>query len=154
MMITPICSKIFSIFDGSNKSYIYIWVSKKHKFIYVGETNERRGTFGRARSHIGTMGTLRKQVEEKLGESLEVVDDLHLLSFQLPQESKYTGLESSYRESIEYLVQIKLIEKRVHCEPPFRIISNVRPFARTTDASIQRLSENIVVGFMNTYVTI
>lgn len=150
-MKIPICSKISTIYDGSDKSYIYLWVSKGHRFLYVGETNERRGTFGRARSHIGSLGTLRKQVEVKLGERLETVDDLNLLSFILPQEPKFTGIESTYRESVEYLVQVKLIERRVQCNPPFKIISTVRPFSRTTEASIQKIAEEIVEGFLSVY---
>jgi hypothetical protein len=153
-MIEPVCSYISNIFDGKNKSYIYIWVSKKLKCVYIGETNEKRGTFGRARSHIGSKGTLRLRVEERLGERLETGDDFTLLTFQLPKEDKYTGIESSYRESVEYLVQKMLIESRGSYTPTFKLISNVRTFNRTQEASVNRIAEDIVDGFSKVYKSI
>lgn len=153
-MINPICSYFSNIFDGNNKSYIYIWVSKKLKCVYVGETNERRGSFGRARSHIGSKGTLRERFEERLGEKLEAGDDLTLLTFQLPQDVKYTGIESTYRECVEYLVQTQLLQIRRNYNPSFQIISNVRTFSRTNDASVKKIADDIVEGFSKVYSNI
>ncbi len=108
----PIWSLISTCFNGSDIAYIYLWISKKYKVIYVGQTNGKRGSFGRAFSHIQDGGTLRLQFEEKVGIKLEEADDLVLVSYPLPQQQEYMSIESSYREAIEYLVQIKLRDIR------------------------------------------
>lgn len=71
--VQPIWSFISSAFDGKN-AFIYLWISKKWKVIYVGQTNDRKGSFGRAFSHIQNNGTLRMRFEEEVGIKLEAAD--------------------------------------------------------------------------------
>lgn len=147
-MIIPTCSNISNIFDGSKKAYIYIWVSEKQKCMYIGETNDRRGTLGRAIGHLGSKGTLRQRVEERLGVRLESIDDFVLYTFPLPREDRYLGLESSYRQSIEYHVQIRLLEERGKRIPKYKIISNVKASHRNNELITKEIAECIFNGFI------
>jgi hypothetical protein len=148
----PIQSVISSSFDGS-QAFLYLWISKKWKVVYVGQTNDKRGSFGRAFSHVSTNGTLRLRFEEEVGVKLEFADDLVLLSFPLPQDPVYTSEESSYREAIEYLVQIGLRNIRGSVKPKFLLISNVRFMERASNLSIQGYANEIIRGFLETYPT-
>lgn len=147
----PIWTHISSMFDGFNIAYVYIWFSKKYRVIYVGQTNSIRGTLGRARNHIGKFGTLRYRFEDEIGERLEAADDLVLASYALPQEPEYIGLETSYREAIEYLVQSDLLMARGTFIPSFKLISKVRYTDRASDAFIKRYAFEIVADFTARY---
>ncbi len=149
--IYSIWSYISSSFDGKHIAYIYIWFSKKWEFAYVGQTNNQYGSLGRAWQHIQTGGTLRLRFEENLGVRLEEANDLTLVSFQLPSKKEFTGIESSYREAVEYLVQIKLIEKRATLQPIFRLLSRVRANNRVSNSSIEKIANTIVSDFVVNY---
>jgi hypothetical protein len=146
----PIWSTISSAFDGTN-AFIYLWISKKWRVIYVGQTNDRRGSFGRAFSHIGDDGTFRRRFEEETGARLELADDLILVSYPLPREPEYTGVESSYREAVEYLVQIGLRDIRGVVYPKFSLISNVRTVGRSSSLFIGKYADAIVRDFLEAY---
>jgi hypothetical protein len=150
----PIWSLISSSFDGLGKAYIYLWISKKWRVIYVGQTNEKQGSFGRAYSHIQAQGTFRKRFEEELGIRIEEADDLILVSYPLPQQPEYIGVESSYREAVEYLVQIKLRDIRGSVEPKFKLISKVRYTDRASNLMTEELANEIVKDFKENYSSI
>ena len=140
------------IFDGGSTAFVYTWVSKQWKMVYVGQTNDSRGTLGRARAHVGSAGTLRKRFEEEVGINLESAADLVLFSFPLPQRPEYTSEESSYREAIEYLVQVGLYELRLKLEPPPKIISVIRCIpARVSEVPIRRRAKQILEIFHTQY---
>lgn len=142
---------ISSIFDGLGKAYIYLWVSKINKVIYVGMTNSRSGTLGRAGAHVQTKGTLRKRFLENNGLNIEKVKDFKLLTFRLPEKSEYTSVERSYREAVEYLVQKKLISIRGTLAPTFDVISWVRDSPRTNNFEVKLVAERIVDEFILAY---
>ncbi len=146
----PIWSLVSSAFDGTN-AFIYLWISKKCRVIYVGQTNDKRGSFGRAFGHIRDNGTLRTRFEEEVGIKLEAADDLILVSYPLPKEPKFTGEESSYREAIEYLVQINLRDIRGDVQPKFCLISNVRTMERASNISIKKYADEIINDFLINY---
>ncbi|MBD3883281.1 hypothetical protein IFO70_16055 [Phormidium tenue FACHB-886] len=148
--VQPIWSFISSAFDGTS-AFVYLWISKKWRVIYVGQTNDRKGSFGRAFSHIQDNGTLRTRFEEQVGTKLEAADDLILVSYPLPKEPEYTSEESSYREAIEYLVQIGLRDVRGEVKPKFNLISNVRTVERTSNPSLKRYADKIVKNFLEVY---
>lgn len=137
-------------FDSAN-AYIYIWLSKKWKVIYVGQTNNCKGTIGRAIEHIGVDGTLRKRFKEKIGLNLEVSKDLYLLSFPLPQEKRYISLESSYRLAVEYNVQIGLRECRSSLNPVYDVISKVTYTDVASKHNVKELAEDIIQKFIKVY---
>jgi hypothetical protein len=121
------------------------------RFAYVGQTNGRLGTFGRAFEHLQVKGTLRINCINKLGEDIEEAGDLTLCSFSLPQETLFLNIESSFREAVEYLVQIGLYEKRERLVPVFRLISNVRTNERVIDYRVNLIAKNILEKFVSMY---
>jgi hypothetical protein len=137
-------------FNGS-LAYIYIWFSKKQKMVYVGQTNNRKGTIGRAIEHVSESGTLRKQFEEKYGQKLEDVDDLYLLSFPLPSKYEFICIESAYRLAVEYNVQIALRELRNSVNPIFNIISRVTYTDIASEKVTKDLATKIATDFLATY---
>ena len=146
----PIWSLVSSAFDGTT-AFIYLWISKRWRVIYVGQTNDRRGSFGRAFSHLRDNGTFRMRFEEEVGIRLEAADDLILVSYPLPKEPEYTSEESSYREAIEYLVQIGLRDVRGEVQPKFSLISNVRTVGRSSNSFLKKYADEIVKNFLEIY---
>ena len=145
-----VSTQIKGILNGAF-AYIYIWYSKQGRCIYVGQTNEKHGVLGRARSHIGSTGTLRLRVHEKKGASIEEYDDWNLLSYRLPAQKNYTSIESSHRLAVEYLIQVKLLEIRGDLNPPLQIISNVTYSDYCSQPRIIRLAEEIIEEFKSSY---
>jgi hypothetical protein len=86
-----------------------------------------------------------------LGEDIEEAGDLTLCSFSLPQETLFLNIESSFREAVEYLVQIGLYEKRERLVPVFRLISNVRTNERVIDYRVNLIAKNILEKFVSMY---
>lgn len=143
-------TQIKGIINGAF-AYIYIWYSKKAQCVYVGQTNERHGVLGRARSHIGSSGTLRTRVEEKIGSMIEEYDDWVLLSYKLPAKKNYISSESSYRLAVEYLVQTKIIEIRGDIEPPIKLVSNVTYSDYCNQPRVINLANEIIEEFISSY---
>lgn len=140
---THISNQIFR----NDRAYIYIWFSKIHKIIYVGMTNNRIGTLGRAAQHLDKKGTFRTRFEQNLGYSINRADDLILFSFILPPQREFTTVESSYREAIEYLVQKKLTVLKGKLKYTYDIVSWVRSNDRISNRLVRQTSEDIVNGF-------
>lgn len=131
-------------------AYVYIWVIKSCRVVYIGQTNCRYGVLGRAGQHVLPQGTLRQRLEE-WGYDLDDVDDPILLSFPLPREPQFVGIDSAYREAVEYHVQVKLQKERVKCAPPFCIISRVTCTYPTEYASLEMIADEIVSQFIEAY---
>ena len=146
----PISSLVSTCFDGS-KAYVYLWLSKRHRVLYVGQTYGGQGTLGRAAQHVCRDGSLRLRFEAEVGLPLERADDLVLISFTLPQDQKYLSSASTYRESVEYLVQAELWDARAECSPPFTIISKIRTSPRASEPAVRRIAEGIVADFVRLY---
>lgn len=146
----PISSFISTCFDGS-RAYVYLWLSKRHRVLYVGQTYGGQGTLGRAAQHVCPDGSLRRRFETEVGLPLEQANDLVLLSFTLPQDQKYLSSASAYRESVEYLVQAELWDARAVCSPSFTIISKIRTSHRASEPSVQRIARDIVAEFVMIY---
>ena len=150
----PIWTFISNCFDGAGTAYVYLWISKKWRVVYVGQTNNAIGTIGRAYGHLGSGGTLRYLFEDVVGVRLEEADDLFLVSYALPQEAEYIGEESSYREAIEYLVLYKLTFIRGQLEPTFKLISGNRYSSRASIPRVERYAEAIVNDFQANYTAL
>lgn len=132
-----------------NIAYVYIWFSIEQSLIYIGETNDRRGVLGRAYQHVNSKGTLRERVFYH-GYDLDVVSDFILLSYELPEHRDYTGIESAFRDAVEYLVQKKLKQSQATdafvC--PLCFLSRVKPTYPVSYAEPIQLAENIVSDFL------
>lgn len=142
---------IGNCFDGHNKAYIYIWLSKQEQILYVGMTNSFAGTIGRAGGHFDYKGTLRKRFLERKGFYINPVTDLVLITFDLPRSKIFTTSEKSYREAVEYLVQKKLQLIRNNFNPTFEIISWVRANPRTSSRYLDLIADSIVIDFVQEY---
>lgn len=147
-------TNVSTIFIGLNLAYVYIWVSKKHKVIYVGMTNGRVGTLGRAAQHLDKRGTLRANFLNTLGYSIDSTDDLKLLSFKLPSRKEFISVERSYREAVEFLVQKELLKVRGVLNPTYDVISWVRTSPRIRNGIVKRTAVDIATNFLAIYPTI
>jgi hypothetical protein len=147
-------SFVSTAFNGNNQAYIYIWVSKSERMIYVGQTNDRYGTFGRGFAHIRNDGTLRLRCAERVGLNLEQIEDLFLFSYCLPTTSEFISNESSYRLGVEYLVQSKLYEARKNLNPMYQIISNICTTDRVNNSKVKELANEITNDFITNYLKI
>jgi len=148
-------TNVYNVHNGIDTAYIYIWISKKHAIIYIGMTNNSSGPIGRANGHFSSRGTFRKRFLEQKGIGVERVQDMILLSFPLPKKRLYTSEESSYRESVEYLVQKELQLLRGQLTPSYDIVSWHDRFPRrTSNAEVRRVAYDIVQKFQHNYNTL
>ncbi|TDG36073.1 hypothetical protein EZJ43_10340 [Pedobacter changchengzhani] len=147
-----IISNIYNIHNGIDTAYIYIWISKAFKIIYIGMTNNSVGPIGRAEGHFNSKGTFRKRFLEETGLGIELASDMVLLSFPLPKKREYTGVESSYRESVEYLVMKELQLQRGILNPNYDVVSwHDRYPRRTSNTEVLSLAKNIANSFVLNY---
>ncbi len=145
-------TNVYNIHNGIDTAYIYIWVSKLCGVVYIGMTNNSSGPIGRAQGHFNSRGTFRKRFLEEKGMGIERIQDMILLSFPLPKTRLYTSEESSYRESVEYLVQKELQLSRGKLSPSYDIVSwHDRYPRRTSNSQVKRIALNIVQDFVNNY---
>ncbi|HAA13153.1 MAG TPA: hypothetical protein DCE41_16270 [Cytophagales bacterium] len=141
----PIETPFSTIFIGFEQAYIYVWVSLEYKFMYVGMTNSRVGTLGRANQHLDMRGTLRERFLMEFGLDIDTVSDLRLYSFPLPKSYLFFSVESTYREAVEYLVQKQLLEMISQLSVKYSIISRVRSNERTRNSRIRNLANEIII---------
>ncbi|WP_157887163.1 hypothetical protein [Hymenobacter sp. PAMC 26628] len=150
-MSNVVRTEVADIFNGRDRAYIYIWLSKLAGAVYVGQTAGPNGTLGRGYAHFRSRGQLRRQMDKKLGVEPEDFNDFLITSYLLPVKEEFIGPESSYREAVEYLVQRTLQLRRGQVRPGFRIISWVRDNDRTRDLSVQLLAQQITEDFLLHY---
>ena len=75
-----------------------------------------------------------------------------LLSFPLPKKQLYISEESSYRESVEYLVQKELQLLRGSLNPSYDIVSWHERFPRrTSNTEVKKIAFEIVNKFKDIY---
>ena len=145
-------TNVYNVHNGIDTAYIYIWLSKSHAIVYIGMTNNSSGPIGRANGHFNANGTFRKRFLQQSGIGIEKIQDMILLSFPLPKKRLYTSEESSYRESIEYLVQKELQLLRGKLTPSYDIVSGHDRFPRrTSNSEVKRIASDIVQKFENNY---
>lgn len=147
-----IVTNVRSAHNGIGLAYIYIWVSKSTSVLYVGMTNNEAGPIGRANGHFIRNGSFRKRFDQYRGYGIENISDLILISFPLPKELKYISVESSYRESVEYLVQKELQVMRGSLSPSFDVVSWHDRFPkRTGNSEVISIANGIVDSFKSIY---
>lgn len=131
------------IYKGHSYAFIYMIISKKFKTAYIGQTNEKGGVLGRINSHLKENGTFRTHFEDKIGFSIDEIEDLSILSYNLGSEKIYTSLESSFREGVEYLVKKHLCEQFSKNDIFIRILGYTRSNSTTSLNEINNLSNDI-----------
>lgn len=119
--------------------------------VYVGETNNINGVIGRANQHITReTGTLYNRFYDE-GYDIAELDDLLLLSFPLPREKKFRSEETSYRISIEYLVQKFLLDLRAKSQCPYKLISQVIAGPYVEQKRLINIADGISKDFFEVY---
>lgn len=145
-------TNVYNTHNGMGVAYIYIWVSKLYSILYIGMTNNSAGPIGRASGHFSAKGTFRKRFIEEKGVGIEKVEDLILLSFPLPKKQEFISEESSYRESVEYLVQKELQLLRGKLNPSYDVVSwHDRYPRRTTNTEVNQVAKIIISDFKDIY---
>ena len=73
-------TNVYNAHNGIDTAYVYIWISKSYKVIYIGMTNNSSGPIGRAQGHFNSKGTFRKRFLQERGLGIEKALDMILLS--------------------------------------------------------------------------
>ena len=131
-------------------AYIYIWVSKQWRIDYIGQTHANAGVIARAAQHARPNGTLRLKLEE-MGIEWKDVTDGTFFSYELPAESEFLSLETSYRLAVEYLVQVGLYRVQDKLNPSLRIVSKVTATPYVKMQYLIKLAEKIICHFIEEY---
>lgn len=139
-------------FVGSGHGYIYILYSKTHHSLYVGQTNDQCGIVGRLHAHVNYNGTFRMRLLERGGINLDDVDDLHVFSYCLPRDPRYIGIDRTYREGVEYLVQKLLHTVRGRINPFMHIVSHVEYNDSAQLTFVRSIAQEIFDAFLNTFM--
>lgn len=134
-------------------AYIYIWLSRSESVAYIGQTNDSKGVIGRAAQHVSAGGSLRLRLLEH-GYDLDSIDDFLLLSYPLPAHWRFTGVESSGREAVEYFVQVGIRENQSCFNDYIKIVSTVRPTDYFDMSGARELAKEIVDDFKLVYASI
>lgn len=136
---------------GSGRAYIYILCSKLNHVVYVGQTNDPGGVLARLASHIGSGGTFRKRLHGFDEIAVEDIDDLELFAFALPERAEFISRDETYREGVEYNVQVTLQRLRGDWKPYFTIVSNVTSPVTTDFPEVVDLSRQIIARLEQLY---
>lgn len=137
-------------YKGEIEAYIYIWFSKENGLVYVGQTNNKNGVIGRASQHVQKGGTLYERCYD-CGYELNEINDFILLSFPLPREKNFLSEETSFRNSVEFLVQHNLLVLNSKVKRKYKLISYVEPGQYTNHYRIKQLANDISEKFIKIY---
>lgn len=135
----------------SGHGYIYVLYSKTHHSLYVGQTNDKCGVVGRLNSHVNNKGTFRRRLLEREGINLDKVDDLQVFSYTLPLDARFVGIDRTFREGVEYLVQKSLHEVCGSINPFMRIVSHVEYNDSAQLTFVRYTAQEIFEAFLNTF---
>jgi len=130
-------------YAGLGRAYIYILCSKQQNVLYIGQTNDTGGVCARLAGHLTENGTFRVRLRERLGLSIEDINDLEVFAFALPSVSEFTSRDEVYREGVEYLTQSLLHRVSGRWRPYFRIISNIVAPRTTEYPEVVALADDI-----------
>jgi len=83
---------------------------------------------------------------------LAEINDFILLSYPLPREKKFISDDSSYRISVEFLVQKYIIAEKYKFPGPLKLVANVVPGQFVFYPRIQKIAHSIVDDFYAIYM--
>lgn len=119
---------------------------------YVGQTTGDSGVLGRWSHHLGASGSsFWRRVEERGECNPEEVTDLEVFAAELGPEAQWNGIESSHREAVEYLLQVKLHAISGDLDPFLRVISFVRANTTCQLSFVQERAAGIFDEFVTWY---
>jgi hypothetical protein len=136
------------------RAYIYCGYSREVGFAYVGMTLDRRGVLGRWADHLSrdtTGSSFRRRLHEWDETAWQRVRDLTVFWAEMGDQAEFLTVETSHRESVEYLVQTKLRLIVGRGDPPLRIISFVRSNRTINLPSVQKAASGVLDAFYSHY---
>lgn len=146
----PVHFVVGGCFVGLRRGYIYMLYTKTERRVYIGQTNDRNGVIGRLAGHVSPGGTFRTRLSDE-GVLLDHIADLHVFAFCLPNEPRFTGIDRSYREGVEHLVQKRLHTLRADLNPPMQIVSYVEYNPAAEQPSVKRIADQVIDAFLHAY---
>lgn len=139
-------------FASSRRGIVYVGCSKKTHIAYVGQTSGSGGLITRWAQHLGvTTSSFWRRVEERGDCSADNISDLMIFAVELGEESLWNGVESSYREAVEYLVQVAIRQFCGDLVPYLRVISHVRANETCSLGFVRERAEGVVADFFDWY---
>jgi hypothetical protein len=130
------------------RAYIYCGYSRKVGVAYVGMTIGRRGVLGRWADHLSRdidSSSFRRRLYNWDESAWSRLDDLVIFWADIGDAPEFLTLETSHRESVEYLVQREIRSIVAGGMFPLRVISVVRP-NYTVDLPIVRDAAKFVLN--------
>lgn len=125
---------------------VYVACDLEERVAYVGQTVGRYGVLAHWFQHFSDPESeFRRRLNDWDEDAFTRLCHLVVAYWFLRDTREFAGLESSYREGVEYLVQVGLNTLGVTKKPALRLISSVQSnptvhFPIVTDAAEQILS--------------
>lgn len=139
-------------FIGSRRGIVYIGCSRSASVAYIGQTAGQTGVLGRWAHHLSSStSSFWRRIEERGGCEPGAIEDLAVFASGLGVEPHWNGVESSHREAVEYLVQVRLQAVCGDLDPFLRIISHVRPNLTCQLPFVRTRAEAIAAEFVAWY---
>jgi hypothetical protein len=125
--------------------------------LYIGQTISKTGAIGRLAQHLSdtTGATLRQRLQTRY--DLMEIDGLALefAAVRLGEQSSFWTDEPDYREAVEWLVQLELVNAICGRKLPICVISRVESTAYTRVAYVQseatRVTQLLLVWIETAY---
>jgi hypothetical protein len=129
------------------RAYVYCGYSRKLGVAYVGMTVGRGGVLGRWVDHLSrdtNSSSFRRRLYEWDDSAWSKLDDLVIFWADIGDAPEFLTVETSHRESVEYLVQRELRSIVAGGTSPLHIISVVRS-NNTVDLPVVRDAAKFVL---------
>jgi hypothetical protein len=138
-------------------AYIYCGYSLNVGVGYVGMTLDRRGVLGRWAAHLSgeaDRSSFRRRLDEWDEDAWSRLDDLAIFWADLGPFEAFLTLETSHRESVEYLVQRDLRTLLVRKRIPIQIVSVVRSNSTADLPVVKEAAGRVLASFERHLVTL
>ena len=130
---------------GVFAGYIYLIFVPSLPVAYVGQTRSTYGAIGRFTQHISRTdsNTFLQRVSAILKLEDVVLRDVNFYACRLPNENRFHGASSEYREAIEGSVQISLLRRFEVENVRAPLVSRVRLNAYSSQSDISHIADEI-----------
>jgi hypothetical protein len=144
--------RVSSMQAAACRPFVYIGFSRQEAVAYVGQTIDRRGIMGRWTDHLSRsfeVSSFRRRLKDYDEYAFDRMTDLRVVGYDLGDNALFRTAESSWREGVEYLVQVGL--RSASISPLLRIISTVRSNSTVTQDLTQRTASKVLHSFVTLY---
>ena len=132
---------------AARAGYVYLIFAPELPVLYVGQTRAFSGALGRLTQHLtnGNHSTFRQRCQHILGLEELDVGPIRFFACDLGRRREFHSDNSTYREAVEYVVQLELLkhvpDMTVHVGP---IVSRVAANGYTSLDWVQRAASRLV----------